>query len=1503
LLPERYFYMTTRTEVAADSPQVYFYFDEASGAFVNHGSLGGSSSNTGNLTYSQAAPSRVGQGTAISMNPTVVTYAQIGGNTFVSGTTWTFETWVKRSTMTNPWVRIIGNIYAGSSPTSATDYAEIAIVDDSATLTTGSLRLYDQASGTQVTFTHPTISDLNWHHVAVVNNAGSVTLYVDGVSIGTGTMTCASKTGNVIFGTRSIAGTAFSLDEGAFTKTALSASRIAAHAGSISITATPPVMTASLTEVAPAFAGPIIDKTVVVPAMALSLATPPAAFAQILNATDDRIVLPNPNMNGQSASSDLLRTATTLPIQNTGNTNRYAGIKFAAPFIPAGASFAKATLTLPITISSVSGAGVPVVTVYKATSAWTEAGAETVAWDFNTYVRVNLANATTVGENRTVDIDVTSLLGTDGSITNGFVIDSYAGYDNFSVYTKESSTPAYIAYEVKPATVISAPVITVTLDTVTPTVSAGANVTNTAPVMTADLAFIGGEEKNPDYATSVPAITVSLSAPNAGVSVEYPNVISVPAIYVGNLENEIASISLTTNRLAVAPAITLSLKWPGIYFEQADRYLTKVAETTDSDDIWYKMGTDIAGATRASDALGGNQDGYYFGAPTFGVDGGPSLRKVVHFNGINDYLIVGPYTDNASGTYSNSNSLNAGMAASIEFSIRTTQLNGTVFNARGGSDGSAAAINPNVDALPKIDRKVVLKDGYLQLVSPTETLKVRTNFIADGEWHHVVIGLPNTPPTGTAYDQQTPYHVTIDGQPAVVRYGALAGGFAYNWLPYSFMANVAVKTSQLKPVIGGAITEALAGDLRDVIVRLHKAVTRAEAQELYYEWSNSSIAQPEAIVLNLSMVDPIKARGNTKRMLAVYGLPYGYTAQGQTGGNPLFTYMSALSGFLIENFNDRGVDGWPHVVNSNSFNGGISYLKPKVFRVGDYTVYPVSIIGDGYGDSTGLTSADGVLNSDAVSQNGRFIDDRTGLPRFINLQDDLAEDVTDFDVVTVVNYPWVRPDGATITETAPTVPTGAAQIASEGILYQHSMGLSNTEWEAARDALRDSILEASYEGVNLWIGEYHMAQHLGFIGAVDIHSDGKWLSSGPGTGIGPNDNVAAHDIDLAHLTAGTGWDNWFDMGGYMSYGQVNTYRRIVAEVEDLTDIPSNEISKIIEGYADDVWKPNGSFMAYDIIRRPNGLQVGDLSLMPVTTKWGSTFDTTTDTNYSWGDKGLGLAPYKRWSIISARPEGIIGRVISREQESYYGPGGVVVSNPYKDNAYTIAVERGSVVRGRPIRGRAFIELMEAGTDNDYLAEDLDQNKWQGNSTTSPVSTWAFDTRRYKEIKVAINSVKWRLSGGELEGISTSFNYFTYEDGTYRRNLTWNWHRRGLNWLAHTPETDGNDYIAYATPVTVTLTSPNPAFSRTASPVSQVIGAMRLDMEIRQPDNYKDGTVVERTLPMELSLDVRGIGTSVTVPPMELTLSAAAPVIEADTEVITVYLDNTNSVTLFLKEDN
>jgi hypothetical protein len=1078
-------------------------------------------------------------------------------------------------------------------------------------------------------------------------------------------------------------------------------------------------------------------------------------------------------------------------------------------------------------------------------------------------------------------------------------------------------------------TVNSVPAADTTLTAVDPVVAVAGNVSMTVPVISVgSVEFIGGDAANPDALGVAQAMTLSLTAPSAIQFIEYNAISVVPAINVGSMDVNPVAINLTTNRLSVAPAMKVTLRWPGIYIEAADRYLTLLNNRLKSaNDVWYKLGGENSGATRITDTaqsgLGmARMDGYVFGNPDFNLPDGPKLRRAARFDGIDDYIVAGPYSNN--GLYNNTQDIQGYQhAVTIEFSIRTTQLNGTIFNGTGGGNGGLAAISPTYYALPNIVNRLNLKNGYLNPVDGVigASLVARSGFIADGEWHHIVMALPaGKEPRVDPAKYAGPSYLMVDGNIVMQTYGLAGGEF---WAPYAFMADADVQYTAYenggggsgnggpRPAVGKNVKNYLAGDLRDVIIRLDTYQTMQASNDAYYEWSDSVILPVQPMTVNLAGVAPFRARGNAKRMLAIYGLPTGYNGlTGMfTGGEPMNTYQSKWSGFILKSF-ENGLYkklgyatedryGWERTDN----RGGWTWREPAVFEIGGFYVYPVSITG------SGVPSHPGLINPDAeMDTNGTFVDYETGQPRYIDLQNDLMEPVSNFDAITCINYPWVSEDGYEIPQTGNNNPNTAPAEGPEFGMYQTSYRMNDAKWKWARDNLRDSILDAVYNGVNLWIGEWHMALHLGFIGGVDFHDSGMWYSGG----FRENKNFAAQELDMSNLRDDKAKEQagWVRGGnGYFSYPQSNIFRRVVAEVEGLTDQPSVDVVAMVEGWHKNEWQPNGSFLAYMIEERPNGLKVGDRQFMNVMFRWDTKFGTQTESQLM-----TQFAPSKRIGMVSARPDGIVGRVVTREIDRYSIEGqddkghGLSIVNPHKDNAYTIAVERGSVVRGRPTRGRVFIELMEDGVNNYGAASDLDKRKWNGDIDHGDEfpSKWSFDTRRYKETKIIQTSYSWRMNSdsGVMEQIAKTWNYFDYEDGTYKQyNQQPTWHERGLRWLALTPDVDGDSYVAYALPMTIDLTTPAPAHSNSKNPVSQVFGGMRLDLEVRQPFNYKDGTVVERTLPMEMTLELRGLGRLVVVPPMVVAVQPVTPTVHADTEIINVYLDNSDAVTLFIKEEN
>lgn len=1543
--------MTYQSTILADSPLIYFRLDETTGTSVtNIGSSGGTGTIGAGVLLNQAAAGTL-DGKSMYF-PNVNNTAVVTSSASVSTATWTMETWYKHNTgFTDSADRRI--MQQGSATVFTTLWVNAS---------SGLIRIQDSSAGYNAGKTVAGIGDGNWHHIVVTKSGTTLTYYVDGVSKGTSTQTSATRTGAVILSAPNTASSITGwLDEPAFYNTALSSTQVGNHyaAGTevpvVSVSVSVPAMSATLASVTPSVG---IDKTNAVPAMSATVGMPSVSLVTNSNLSVPAIVVnltaPVPNVGVHKEISVPAMTLGTVTAPNAtfglgfayssvsdGDVSAFS-IEIDLLAVGAHGWFRTDPIAAPngMQISSAILRVNPLTTNDSQTSTLSVRQIMT-DWALNLEANAgptfNAASLGTIsipanGINTWYELDVTGLVqswlnGTANNYGIGFVATGgQTGSDPTRLHARAQRTAAqtplapqivvtYVAAPPQEVTV-NAPVATLSIGGVAPKffniveanpiemtltgVEAGgagtADVLVDVVAATQYLTFVGGKSDNPDFTVNAVPIQAGLvSTVEPSVGMQYP-VYAFPEPMALNLtQGGNVGIDLVTNRIIpVANAMAANIRMVGIYNEEADRYLQAIPATVDADDIWLRL-NDQTGATRAADYVyapaGVKQvyknDGTYFGSPTFRLPDGPGLRPAVHFNGSTDYLVVGPYSYEGK-YYTGNNNLIAGMALTIEFSFRTTQQDGVVFIGGGGQSGTSP--NVNVRDEPKLTgAQLTLEAGQLVIRYGTSATKVR-KYIADGEWHHIVMSIPSVDEQvvddALHFDTIVPTYVAIDGKPILVRRGALVANqdsAGYDWIPYSFMAKAT-------PLLGGpdvavkSATGHLAGDLSNLIIRLHKYTTMYAAEDIYYEWSDATIVEAEPMTLSLDTIAPFKVRGNTKKMLAVYGLPWGYEE-----GRPMFNYFSNLSGMLIENLSSIG-ESRVHP-DRVGFLGGVTYQKPKTFMLEGYMVYPVSITGDN--NINGITSAAGVLNPDAVTgPDGKFIDDSTGVTRFINLQEDLLGDVTDYDVVTVVNYPWVRPDSAPNAEAKATGEYQGAQP------VQNDMALSDFEWEQARDAFRDSLLQAAYDGVNLWIGEYHMAQHLGFIKGYDIHESGNNVSL--------DRNKRARDLDKLYVTDG-GNASFYDQGqgGYYFYPQVNTSRRIVALEEDLTTVPSNEFGDYIESYHNDSWKPYGSILAWNIMRRPEGLQVGDLvqmSMLPLRSQW-----FAFGGSYAHPSAHL---QYKRMAVISARPEGIVGKVIAREANFYYGPNGVVVDNPYKNNAVTIVAERGSVVRGRAIAGRVFMEFMETDILPSLILENEDKTMWHGGpgGPTSPRSFWDFDSRRDKEIKLEAIQTGMVIdaSGGGNSGFivkNTITNYFSYTNAGRIYNRRVSMHARGLNWLANAPEINAGDAIVFTDAIVVDLVTPAPTFDQTRNPTVEVVGLMRLDLEVRQPAEYSDGSIEVKALPMSLDLKLNGLGVRVQAPPMSLSVAMVNPFIEADVETITVYMDGQRNITLFLKEDN
>jgi hypothetical protein len=326
--------------------------------------------------------------------------------------------------------------------------------------------------------------------------------------------------------------------------------------------------------------------------------------------------------------------------------------------------------------------------------------------------------------------------------------------------------------------------------------------------------------------------------------------------------------------------------------------------------------------------------------------------------------------------------------------------------------------------------------------------------------------------------------------------------------------------------------------------------------------------------------------------------------------------------------------------------------------------------------------------------------------------------------------------------------------------------------------------------------------------------------------------------------------------------------RIVNTEHGLTDLPGWEMTNKVSRQSYDDWDVMNTWYAYDLIDRTAGLQVGDQIDSLVI-----------------GNQGI---------ITSVRPQGIIGKVIAKEMQWFYGPFGQKVLNPFSENAYAIATERGSVV---PNYKRTAIW------------EDADSAKnWMDGHTASqaPISSWNYDSRREHDVALTLitNKMNFDPSSGQFQTVSTKLSYYDWGTvpGQSHPNVSMN--RRGLNWLAAEHAVNADDATIYAAAMTLSVTMPSVTVTHDRNIENDVLGAMRLVLEVRDAANYRSNDAQEFALPMTLNLDMHGIGAVVAAPVVAtLTLTMPNAVALAHGDNVAVYMDSGNTISVFLKEDN
>ena len=100
---------------------------------------------------------------------------------------YTYEFWVRFQKLTPSAIETVMNVQGRDPAVRRTTTGDIEVIIDNDTATP------------EITSSRP-ITDRRWHHIAVTNDAGTLTLYIDGVSAGTGTGTASAASATVYLG-------------------------------------------------------------------------------------------------------------------------------------------------------------------------------------------------------------------------------------------------------------------------------------------------------------------------------------------------------------------------------------------------------------------------------------------------------------------------------------------------------------------------------------------------------------------------------------------------------------------------------------------------------------------------------------------------------------------------------------------------------------------------------------------------------------------------------------------------------------------------------------------------------------------------------------------------------------------------------------------------------------------------------------------------------------------------------------------------------------------------------------------------------------------------------------------------------------------------------------------------------------------------------------------------------------------------------------------------------
>jgi len=303
-------------------------------------------------------------------------------------------------------------------------------------------------------------------------------------------------------------------------------------------------------------------------------------------------------------------------------------------------------------------------------------------------------------------------------------------------------------------------------------------------------------------------------------------------------------------------------------------------------------------------------------------------------------------------------------------------------------------------------------------------------------------------------------------------------------------------------------------------------------------------------------------------------------------------------------------------------------------------------------------------------------EDSSGQERFIDLFEDL--DFSKYDLIVFMNYPETEKEVAeSFVVDDPAVVSGK---------YNNFI---------------TSLIEAASSGANIFVSSAKLASDMGIVGTVEFISQ-----------------------EIEEGDARSAVANPFEVGEqpseYFDTHRLNNYR-LVTEVAGLTDRETYILTEFINYVPTDKniseeWHAKYAYKQFGLVEG-NEFIIPSLPLRKV--------QTQKDLPGQRSNARIEEIPFIPSSEV------ISGTIITKLSTNYYVED-MPIANPYSDNATTIIVRSGDFIKGKPVTGKIFVNLIEDSytmSMNEYNQAVIQNVSPNDPGETSATFLWQYSTKR------------------------------------------------------------------------------------------------------------------------------------------------------------------------------